>query len=104
MTTDIPSSITTPDKVDTRLGTISSFGGNPDAKAVEMLYDNLDFQRGVEAFLNTLQGASLVGLRRGLQEAGAKVGADEDCLRDVDGLEVALPHRERGYRLRDGVA
>jgi hypothetical protein len=74
MTTDIPSSITTPDKVDTRLGTISSFGGNPDAKAVEMLYDNLDFQRGVEAFLNTLQGASLVGLRRGLQEAGAKVG------------------------------
>ena len=38
------------------------------------MYDNLDFQRGVEAYLNTMQGASLVAMRRGLREVGAVDG------------------------------
>ena len=60
METPIPAGITTPDKVDTRLGTLRFQGGYPDAASVEKLYDNLDFQRGVEVFLNSLQGASVV--------------------------------------------
>jgi len=74
MTTPIPPGITTPDKVDTRLGTLKFEGGYPDAATVEKVYDNLDFQRGVEAYLNTMQGASLVAMRRGLREVGAVDG------------------------------
>jgi hypothetical protein len=47
MTTDIPSEITTPDSVETRLGTLKFFDGLPDKATVEKVYDNLDFQRGV---------------------------------------------------------
>ncbi len=68
MTTEIPADITTPDKVDTRLGTLKFEGGYPDAETVGKVYDNLDFQHGVDVFLNTMQGASLVALRRGLRE------------------------------------
>jgi len=42
--TPIPPGITTPDKVDTRLGTLKFEGGYPDAATVEKVYDNLDFQ------------------------------------------------------------
>src|SRR5271167_560995 len=74
METPIPPGITTPDKVDTRLGALKFEGGYPDAATVEKVYDNLDFQRGVEAYLNTMQGASLVAMRRGLREVGAVDG------------------------------
>lgn len=74
MTTDIPASITTPDKVDTRIGTLKFEGGYPDAATVEKVYDNLDFERGMEAYLNTMQGASLVAVRRGFREIGAVDG------------------------------
>jgi len=72
--TAIPPGITTPDKVDTRLGTLKFEGGYPDAATVEKVYDNLDFQRGVDVFLNSIQGASLVALRRGLREVGCVDG------------------------------
>ena len=51
MATDIPASITTPDIVETSLGTLKFFDGFPDAETVKKVYDNLDFQRGVQAFL-----------------------------------------------------
>ena len=51
MTTDIPPSITTPDTVETRLGTLKFIDGFPDDATAQKLYDNLDFQRGVQAFL-----------------------------------------------------
>src|SRR5271165_3812770 len=72
--TPIPPGITTPDKVETRLGTLKFEGGYPDAATVEKVYDNLDFQRGIEAYLNTMQGASLVAFRRGMREVGAVDG------------------------------
>jgi hypothetical protein len=71
MTTDIPASITTPDKVETRLGTLKFFDGFPDDPTVEKLYDNLDFERGVQAFLTALPGASVYGLREGFRSQGA---------------------------------
>ncbi|MCX5973277.1 MAG: hypothetical protein NTU59_01105 [Coprothermobacterota bacterium] len=43
MATDIPASITTPDSVETRLGTLKFFDGFPDDATVQMVYDNLDF-------------------------------------------------------------
>ena len=52
MATDIPAEITTPDRVETRLGTLKLFDGFPDDATTQTVYDNLDFQRGVQAFLN----------------------------------------------------
>lgn len=51
MTTDIPPGIAVPDKVETRIGTLEFFDGFPDDATVEKLYDNLDFQRAVQAYL-----------------------------------------------------
>jgi hypothetical protein len=71
MTTEIPSNITTPDSVETRLGTIKFFDFFPDDTTVEKVMDNLDFSRGVQAFLSGLPGSSLVGMRTGLHQLGA---------------------------------
>ena len=71
MTTDIPESITTPDSVETRLGTLSFFDGFPDDATTQKVYDNLDFMRGVEAFLNCVPGASAEGFRTGWATQGA---------------------------------
>jgi hypothetical protein len=39
MTTDIPASITAPDKVETSIGTLEYFDGVPTRKPVETVYD-----------------------------------------------------------------
>jgi len=70
MTTDIPPGIASPDKVETRLGTLTFFDGFPDQASVEKLYDNLDFQRAVQAYLLALPSVSMVGLRDGLTKFG----------------------------------
>lgn len=67
----IPESIMTPDKVETRIGTLEFFDGIPTDETAALLYDNLDFLRGVEAFLNGIPATSLEGLRRGQVVLGA---------------------------------
>jgi len=74
MTTKIPKEITTPDLVDTRLGTLKFFDGVPTEATAQKVYDQLDFSRGIEVFLNGIPGASLVAMRRGLREVGAVDG------------------------------
>jgi hypothetical protein len=71
MTTDIPASITTPDSVETRIGTLTFFDGFPDDATTQKVYDNLDFMRGVEAFLNAVPGASAEAIRTGWASQGA---------------------------------
>lgn len=68
--TEIPPSITTPDRVETRLGTLNFFDGFPDGATVQKVYDNLDFQRGVQAFLAALPAASGYALRTGFRTFG----------------------------------
>ncbi len=70
MTTDIPASITTPDVVKTSLGTLRFFDGFPDEATVQKVYDNLDFQRGVQAFLTAIPAASAYSFRTGLRTFG----------------------------------
>lgn len=70
MTTDIPASITTPDVVETSLGTFRFFDGFPDEATVQKVYDNLDFQRGVQAFLTALPAASMYATREGYRTFG----------------------------------
>ncbi len=71
MTTDIPASITTPDSVETRIGTLKFFDGIPSKETSALVYDNLDFLRGVETFLNGIPAASIEGMRRGTVSLGA---------------------------------
>ncbi|VVD60446.1 signal peptide protein [Pandoraea aquatica] len=71
MTTPIPSQITTPSSVDTRIGTLTYFDGVPTPQTAARVYDNLDFLRGVGVFLNGVPGASMVAIRAGLRDAGA---------------------------------
>ncbi|HEU4566217.1 MAG TPA: hypothetical protein VFS05_16260, partial [Gemmatimonadaceae bacterium] len=59
MATEIPTSITTPNVVETRLGTLRFFDGLPDEATVRTVYDHLDFQRAVQAFLTALPAAAL---------------------------------------------
>src|ERR1700678_4127908 len=70
MTTDIPPQITTPDSVETRLGTLKFFDGFPDDATVTKVYDNLDRDRGVQAFLVGMPGAPLAAMRTGFQKLG----------------------------------
>jgi len=70
MTTDIPASITTPDSVQTSLGTLRFFDGFPDNETVKKVYDNLDFERGVQAFLIAFPAASMFETRKGYRTFG----------------------------------
>ena len=65
MTTDVPAGIATPDKLETRLGTLTSVDGVPDAATAQKVFDNLDFQRASQAYLNIIQIASMGGMRNG---------------------------------------
>jgi hypothetical protein len=67
----IPEKIMTPDTVPTRIGALEFVDGVPTAETVRLAYDNLDFLRGVEVFLNFIPAASIEALRLGNVERGA---------------------------------
>ncbi len=46
--TDLTASLVTPDTVPTRLGVLSSCDAAPSPETVEILRDNLDFERAVD--------------------------------------------------------
>ena len=70
MTTNIPAGIATPDKLETHLGTLSSFDGVPDENSTRLIYDNLDLRRATEAFLQSLQISSLNAMEKGMLKFG----------------------------------
>ena len=67
---EIPPSLTTPDKVETSIGTLEYKDGAPGKETVEKTYDYLDRMHGVEAFVNAYQGASVASIFKGCAEAG----------------------------------
>jgi hypothetical protein len=90
MTTAIPPEITVPDSVETRLGTLKYFDGLPDEATVQKVYDNLDFQRAVEVFLDCQSAPSIL-----INIAGARsIGVGEDSAgvfeEQVDSRALAL--------------
>ena len=66
----IPPSITTPDKVETSIGTLEYKDGAPSKETVAKVYDYLDLMHGVEAFVNAYQGASVAAIFKGMEDAG----------------------------------
>jgi hypothetical protein len=67
---DAPRKITTPDTVETRIGTLRFKDGAPDPATVELAYDQIDFTRGVQAFVRGMSATSVYAACRGLEEAG----------------------------------
>jgi hypothetical protein len=68
--TPTPPGVAAPDTLETRFGTLHFFGGFPDPASVEKLYDNLDFQRAVQAYLLALPVVNQYGNRESILSIG----------------------------------
>ena len=70
MTTPIPEEITTPDKVETSIGTLKFKNGMPDKATIDKAYDYIDLARAVNVFMDTQSGVSMWAFRKGMRDAG----------------------------------
>ena len=71
LTTPIPEGITTPDKVETSIGTLDFTDGVPSRETADKVYDFMDTSRAAEAFLQGMPGASVAALIEGAHSLGA---------------------------------
>ncbi len=67
-------SLSAPDQIDTRIGTLEFKDGVPSADTAATIYDTLDFTRALNVYNNSFRGASALGLKKGFQAAGAESG------------------------------
>jgi hypothetical protein len=67
----------TPDRVETRIGTLTFSDGMPSRETLDAVYEHLDFVHAFDAFMNAFQGVNTHGLHRGFLEAGV---ADNEVL------------------------
>ncbi|MEO1191823.1 MAG: DUF1254 domain-containing protein [Pseudomonadota bacterium] len=65
-------SVSTPDRVETRIGTLEFKDGIPDAATQKAVYDHLDFNHAFRAFMDTFQGVSIEAIRQGFHDVGFK--------------------------------
>ncbi|UHC82756.1 DUF1254 domain-containing protein [Pseudomonas sp. NIBR-H-19] len=72
---EIPPAITTPDRIETRIGVLEFKDGAPSAKTTQDVYDTLAFTRGIDAFVNSFSGASAYAIREGFHSIGAEDNA-----------------------------
>ena len=68
----VPPSLTTADKVESRLGTLEFKDGLPSTQTLDKVYDHLDFSHATRPFADTLQGVSIHTIRKGWQSDGVK--------------------------------
>ena len=70
-TTPMPPGVLSPDSVETRFGPLRFQGGVPDQASTDKIYDNLDFQRAVQAYLLALPVVNQMANRAGVLSMGA---------------------------------
>lgn len=87
---DVPAGILTPNSVNTRLGTLTFENGMPSEDTAQRVYDNLDFQRGVTAFLDSIPLASIASLKSGLESIGASNSALPIVANQMDSRSLFL--------------
>ncbi len=68
----IPAGITTPNRIETRIGTLEFKDGAPSADTTRKVYDSVAFARGIGAFMNSFSGASAYAIREGFHSIGAE--------------------------------
>ena len=72
---DIPSSLHSPDKVQTELlGELDCFDGMPSDATAKKTFDFIDLSRAVDTFLIGMPAAFIYALLKGLKQAGALQG------------------------------
>jgi hypothetical protein len=72
-----PPQLTTPDKVETSVGTFQFNDGVPTQETVDRVYDYLDRSRAVQSFMNGFSGVSVAEIHKGLLDVSV---ADNDVL------------------------
>ena len=81
---EIPPYITTPDEVETRIGTLRYRYSIPDKDTVKLVYNVLDFYRGIGAFMAGMSATSVYAICDGMAEAGIQlnkgIGITEDLM------------------------
>ena len=70
MSTLTPPAVVIADRIETPIGTLRFSDGLPDEGTVEKVYDNLDFQRGVQSVLTTMPAAAMHAVREGIRSFG----------------------------------
>ncbi|MFC5068359.1 DUF1254 domain-containing protein [Flaviflagellibacter deserti] len=70
--TSVPTSIVTPNVVETSRGTFEFKDGVPTEPTADALYDQLDFTYAYRTFMDTMRGVSIRALRRGMEDMGVK--------------------------------
>ena len=68
--TPMPPGFAIPDPVETRLGRLNFSSGFPDEATARTLFDNLDFQRAVQAYLLALPVVNQVANRDAIRQVG----------------------------------
>lgn len=68
----IPPSITTPDRVETPLGTLEFKEGAPSEATSTKMFDLVDFTYAYRAFMDNMRGVSIHAICKGLQDIGVK--------------------------------
>ena len=87
----VPETIQTPDTVQTRIGTLKFSDGAPDENTVKLVYDQLDFVRGIETFLTGIPSASVYAECEGVDKAGAKRNQDFGITEDLIDARSLFP-------------
>lgn len=71
MTTEIPEGISTPNTLNTStIGELNFFDGVPVPETANKVYDYIDLQNAVNAYVNGIHIASMEALKRGIEEFG----------------------------------
>jgi len=65
-------SISTPEELDSRLGTLEFVDGVPSNETAERVYDHLDFVHALNVYLDGFAGASTYAIRKGFHEVGVE--------------------------------
>jgi hypothetical protein len=68
--TATPEGVVAPDRVKTPFGELKLFDGVPDEESTKKIYDNLDFQRAMQAYLLGLPPVNQLANRRAILEMG----------------------------------
>ena len=62
-------SLSAPDAIDTRIGTLEFNDGIPTAETAATIYDTVDFTRALNVYNNSFRGASALAIVKGMQRS-----------------------------------
>ena len=68
----IPPALSTPDRVDSRIGPLEFRDGVPSKATADKLFDTVDFTYAYRAFMDNMRGVSIHALAKGMRDIGVK--------------------------------